>query len=160
LPPDPDEDQQKRKDAESVAEEADLLDVNNWDDVPVEPPQSNPLEGALVQSTQQQPYYMAGSNGYPYPGQAPQPQQQQQPYFGQTPQPQQQPMYGGMAQQQQPPPHSNAIVPTTASQAYPGAPPPMPYASHPQQPYASAYPQPQTQAYQTQNPWGSHQQQY
>jgi hypothetical protein len=166
LPPDPEEDQQKRKDAESVAEEADLLDVNNWDDMPVEPPQSNPLAGALVPVAQQQPHYTTGTNGYGYPDQPPQQQQQPQPppppqqhFFTQATMPQQQPMYSGMAQQQKPPPQSNAIVPTNASPAYPGA-PPMPYATHPQQSYAPAYPPQQTQPYQNQNPWGSPQQQY
>jgi hypothetical protein len=112
---------------ESVdAGEADLLDVNNWDDVPQQkPPMSSPYG--------QQPTVAAyGAPGPAYPYAAP-PQQY-------PPQP---PM--------QPSGYANAMVPFAgAPSGYPGAPPPQP----PQQQYGgeswSGQPQqypPQPQAY-------------
>jgi hypothetical protein len=126
----------RHQEAESVAEEADLLDVNNWDDVRVEPqvgpggvvpnqalfdggvpPQSNPYAAAAAAA----PY---GLDQYP-------------------PQHHHHPQAHGQAHMYAPPPataapaaYSTAIVPavTGQPQAYPGAPPPQPWTQTPQYP--------------------------
>jgi hypothetical protein len=125
-------------DATSVVEEADLLGVENWNDI------------SQQQSSQQQQHQQYGQRvphgnpyGVPLTGAPPHPYQQQQP-------PQQQ--YGGM------PPHQQAyqdnMVTAAPSQGYPGAPDmgysaePWSQQQQPQQPHP-LYPgqQQQQQAY-------------
>ena len=113
----------KPKEAEaSVSEEADLLDVNNWDDVPSESQQhllSNPI---------QQNNYTDPNTLSTFPnGQAPYgaiPQQPQLPVYAIQPYgvPDTNPYEMSTQQQQHPTQYSTAIVPSTnASQSYPGA---------------------------------------
>jgi len=113
---------------ESVAEEADLLDVENWDDVP------------SMTSSQHQQMTQSAFPGAAPPGHAPSPYAvapgayppAQQQYATQQP-----PQQGN-------PYHQGAMVPVAGQQAYPGAPPVPPSAPN-QQPYAGM---PQ------QDPWG------
>lgn len=100
----------------SISEEADLLDVNNWDDVPSEPQQhilSNPV--------QQHPY-MEANGQVPHGALLQQSQasvQAIEPYSGPDTNP-----YGMAPQQHYPPQqpsYSTAIVPSTnPTQSYPG----------------------------------------
>jgi hypothetical protein len=106
----------EEKEPESVSEEADLLDVNNWDDVPRIA--NEPHYGGEPPYIPPHPSYN-NAPGNPFglpPSMALVPTTAAPSYPG-APMPQQQPLYG-MA--------SSALVPAAAP-PYPGAPPQQPY---------------------------------
>ena len=104
------------KEPESVSEEADLLDVNNWDDVPVPGAAEPQYGGGEPPHIPPQPF--APPQGNP---------------FGATPTALVPAAYAGAPAYGMAP--STALVPTMAPPAYPGAPPPQPA-----YPGAQAYP--------------------
>jgi hypothetical protein len=117
----------KPKEAEaSISEEADLLDVNNWDDVPSEP-QQHILSNPIQQNSYVDPNTLSTfpNSQAPYGAMPQQPQPPVyaiQPYGGSDTNP-----YGMPTQPQYPPQqpsYSTAIVPASnPSQSYPGAQP-------------------------------------
>jgi hypothetical protein len=116
----------KPKEAEvSVSEEADLLDVNNWDDVPSEPQQhllSNPIQQNNYMDYNAPSTLPNNQVAYGAIPQQPQPPVYAiQPYGGPDTNP-----YGMLTQQHSAAqaPYSSAIVPSTnSSQSYPGTQP-------------------------------------
>ena len=159
----------------SVSEEADLLDVNNWDDVPNEPQQhllSNPLQQNNYMDSVAPSTFPSGQAPYGAMPQQPQPPVHAiQPYGGPDTN-----AYGMPAQQQyQPhePSYSTAIVPSlNVSQSYPGVQPqqqwmppqqqqyqqqgypPQPQVNYPQQTYQNPQPPPPPHQQQA-DPWAT-----
>eukprot|EP00977_Amphora_coffeiformis_P004947 scaffold1055_cov165-Amphora_coffeaeformis.AAC.21 len=138
---------------DSVADEKDLLDLDNWDDVPGQgaPPPGQPGANPYQQGGPPPPQspYQQGPPQSPYQqgGPPPGPSPYQQGYPG---------GYPAQQQQQQEPNYAGAIVPTQAPAAYPGA-PSYPGSQYPGAP--SPYGSPQG-GWQTQSPPHQQHQQY
>jgi len=148
-PPPPTHNGTVPKGGDSAADEKDLLDLDNWDDVPGQGPPGQPGSNPYQQGGppppqspyQQGPPLSPYQQGGPLPGPSPYPQGN---LGGYPPQ-----------QQQQEPNYAGAIVPTQAPTSYPGA-PPYPLSQYPGVP--SPYGPPQG-GWQAQSPLQQQQQQ-